>query len=368
MISCPVSGKASVLWRRRLERDEFVGNRVEFGSLGSTHLIWQFGDKLHCSDPMTGLDLWTRKTSLLSGQQDVFHRELNPPRRRIAGDRHTTVVFGRGAESYQLFNTRDGTPIGHGQLAIRDPDSVVATGRCLLYVDAGGQLHLFDCKSQENKLAECETILPVYRDDRLLWQILEDDRLLVVSENRELLELVLLDIERGEVLFRTPVSKYIGPEGVASFSAFERNGRLFAGLSGAGRSRRSIQPAFSRGAPYLSNGPLLCLEAATGKVDWSVNIEQAIFPDLHGDPTDLLISWTSPRQIMEGHIGDGVEDRLLLQVFDEKTGQLIAESPTFPSLPPLRCVHLADQNLIQLTSPNATILIRAPESPQSQLP
>ncbi|MEZ6032375.1 MAG: PQQ-binding-like beta-propeller repeat protein [Planctomycetaceae bacterium] len=368
MISCPVSGKASVLWRRRLERHESSGNRVEFGSLGSAHLIWHFGNKLHCSDPMTGVDLWTRKTSLTSSQRDVFHREFNPPRRRIAGDGHTTVVVGRDAESYKLFDTRDGAPMGRGQLEIRDPDSVIAIGRCLLYVDASGRLQLFDCKSQENKLAECEAILPVYRDDRLLWQILENDRLLVVSENSERLELVLLDVQRGTVVFCTPVSKYMGPGAVASFSAFERNGRLFAGLSGAGRSRRSIQAAFARNAPFLSNGPLLCLEPTTGHVNWSVNIEQAIFPDLHGDPTDLLLSWTSPRHIMEGHIGDGVEDRLLLQVFDETTGQLIAESPTFPSLPPLRCVHLADQNLIQLTSPNATILIRVPESPQSQIP
>lgn len=368
MISCPVSGKARVLWQRRLERDEFRGSRVEFGSLGSAHLIWQFGDKLHCSDPMTGLDLWTRKVSFSSSQQEVFHREFNPPRRRITGDRHTTVVFGRDAESYELFDTRDGTPIGRGQLEISNPDAVIAIGRCLMYVDAGGQLQLFDFKSQENKLAECESILPVYQDDRMVGQILENGRLLVVSENRELLELVLLDVQHGTVLFRTPVSEYVGPGGVAAFSAFERNGRLFAGLSGAGRSRRSIQPAFARGAPYLSNGPLLCLDPETGKVLWNVNIEQAIFPELHGDPTDLLLSWTSPRQIMEGNIGDGVEDRLLLQVFDETSGQLIAESPTFPSLPPLRCVHLADQNLIQLTSPNATILIRASESPQSQIP
>jgi hypothetical protein len=147
---------------------------------------------------------------------------------------------------------------------------------------------------------------------------------------------------------------------VFSFSAFERHGRLFAALSSDGRSSRSIQQAFMRGAPYLSNGPLLSLNPATGEVQWSVNVDQAVFPDIHGDPTDLLVSWSSPKPDPEADLGFEPEDKLLVQVFDETTGQLIAQSPVYSSLPPVRCIHLADEGQFRLTTPNATISIRAP--------
>ena len=110
----------------------------------------------------------------------------------------------------------------------------------------------------------------------------------------------------------------------------------------------------------MSNGPLLCLDPVTGDVRWSVSVEEAIFPDIHGDPTDLLVSWSAPKQMLDGNIGSRSEDKLVVQVFDETTGQLIAQSPTFSSLPPLRCVHIGSESLIELTTPNATISIRAP--------
>ena len=96
-----------------------------------------------------------------------------------------------------------------------------------------------------------------------------------------------------------------------------------------------------------------------GKVDWSTHVEQAVFPEILGDPTDLLVSWSAPEPSLESNIGYQSEDKLVVQIFDETTGQLIARSPVFSSLPPLRCVHLANENLMRLTTPNATISIRA---------
>ena len=115
-----------------------------------------------------------------------------------------------------------------------------------------------------------------------------------------------------------------------------------------------------RGAPQLSDGPLLCLNPATGAVQWSVQIDQAIFPDIHGDPTDLLVGWSVPKLSLEANMRTRSADTLIVQVFDETTGQLIAQSPSFSSLPPLRCVHIADERLIQLTTANAIISVRAP--------
>ena len=356
MISCPVPGKAGILWTRHFRHGEKDTLRVEFGSLDSAHFIWQFGDELHCSDPLTGDDLWTRKRTLSQSEQTIIDRGTNPSVRRIAGDRQAVIVMGSDSRSYERFNTRDGTLLGSGRLAIGKSESVVTVGRCLLYTDANDRLHMFDSASGKDELEDEEPILPLNRDGRTICQVLENNRVLMLSAS---LELILIDVDHGRIIFKTPASMFIESGFVFSCSAFERHGRLFAGLSGEGRSGQAIQHAYSRGAPQLSNGPLLCLDPVTGEVAWSTHVEQAVFPEVLGDPTDLLVSWSAPEPSLESNTGYQSEDKLVVQIFDENTGQLIARSPVCSSLPPLRCVHFADEKLIQLTTPNATISIRA---------
>ena len=356
MMSCPIPGKASILWTRHFRHGEKDALRVEFGSLGSDHFVWHFADELHCSDPLTGHDLWTRKRTLSQSDQSIMDRGTNPSVRRIAGDRQATIVMGSDSRSYERFNTRDGRLLGTGRLAIGRSESVVTVGRCLLYTDANARLHLFDSASGKDELEDDEPILPLSRDGRTICQVLENNRVLVVSAT---LDLILIDVDQGRVIFNTPASTLIKSGFVFSCSAFERHGRVFAALSGEGRSGRTIQQAYGRGAPQLSNGPLLCLDPVTGDVKWSVDVEQAVFPEVLGDPTDLLVSWSAPEASLESSFGYQLEDKLVVQIFDETTGQLIARSPVYSSLPPLRCVHVADEGLIQLTTPNATISIRA---------
>lgn len=357
MMSCPLAGKARALWTKKFRNGEKEARHVEFGALGADHFVWQFADTLHCADPLTGEDLWTRQLTLSNSDQAILHRAVSPSVRRIAGDRIATLVMGSDSRSYECFSTRDGRRLSSGRLPIGRSESVVAVGRCLLYTDSNARLHLFDSATGNDELEDDEPISPLNRDDRTVCQVLENNRVLVVSAT---MELILIDVDRGRVVFRTPASKYVSSGFVYSFSAFERHGRLFAALSSEGRSGRSIQQAFMRGAPYLSNGPLMSLDPLSGEVHWSVNVEQGIFPDIQGDPTDLLVSWSSPEPDLEAHMGFEPEDKLIVQVFDETTGQLIARSPVYSSLPPVRCVHLAEEGVFRLTTPNATISIRAP--------
>ena len=78
MMSCPIPGEAGILWTRRFRQGEKNAHRVEFGPLGSDHFIWQFADELHCSDPLTGNDLWTRKRTLSHSEQMMLDRGINP--------------------------------------------------------------------------------------------------------------------------------------------------------------------------------------------------------------------------------------------------------------------------------------------------
>ena len=127
----------------------------------------------------------------------------------------------------------------------------------------------------------------------------------------------VVDGEHGKVYFRYDVAQVVESGFVFSFSALERHGRLFAALSGEGRSERSIQQAFMRGSPRLSNGPLLCLNPVTGDVQWSVDVELAVFTEVHGDRTDLLISWSAAKQKLDANVGYQAEDKFVVQVIDE---------------------------------------------------
>ena len=202
MISNPLPGKASVLWRRRLQNGEPNMQRVEFGSLGAEHLMWQFADELHCSDPLTGKDLWTRRLTLSQSEEAMLHRGVNPSVRRIAGDRLATIVMGSDSQSYERFNTRDGRQLAAGRLNIDRSVSVLTVGRCLLYTGFDRRLHLFDSASGRDELAEAEPILPVHRDHRMVCQVLENNRVLFVAESQELLQLILIDVEHGTVVFQ----------------------------------------------------------------------------------------------------------------------------------------------------------------------
>ena len=357
MMSCPVPGRARALWTKRFRNGEKEARRVEFGALGADHFVWQFADTLHCADPLTGEDLWTRQLTLSNSDQAILHRAVNSSVRRIAGDRIATLVMGSDSRSYECFSTHDGRRLSSGRLPIGKSESVVSVGRCLLYTDSNARLHLFDSATGNDALKDDEPISPLSRDDRAVCQVLENNRVLVVSAT---MELILIDVDRGRVVFRTPASTYVSLGFVYSFSAFERHGRLFAALSSEARSGQSIQQAFMRGAPSVSNGPLLSLDPSSGEIHWGVNVDQGVFPDIYGDPTDLLVSWSSPKPDLDANLGFEPEDKLIVQVFDETTGQLVARSPVYSSLPPVRCVHLAKEGLFRLTTPNATISIRAP--------
>jgi len=365
MISCPIPGEAGILWTRAFRNGKTDAHRVEFGSLGADHFIWHFADELHCSDPLTCDDIWSRKRTLSQSDQAIKDSGREPSVRRIVGDRLATIVMGSDSRSYERFNTRDGRLLGSGRLAIHESESVVPVGRCLLYTDADARLHLFDSASGKDELENDEPILPLHRNGRLICQVLENNRVLIVTAA---LELILIDVDHGRIIFNTPASTYVESGFVFSCSAFGRHGRLFVALSGKGRSGLAIQRAYSHGAPQLSNGPLLCLDPVTGKVEWSTHVEQAVFPEVLGDPTDLLVSWSAPEASLESSFGYQSEDKLVVQVFDEITGQLIARSPVFSSLPPLRCVHLANEKLMLLTTPNAKISIRATAADSAPFP
>jgi len=356
MVACPVPGSSELLWTRRFRNDKEESVHVEYGPLGADHFVWQFDDELHCSNPLTGEDLWTRQLAISQSEQTILFRGVSPSVRRISGDHKAVLVMGSDSRSFQRFNTQDGRLLGSGRLEIGQSESVVVVGRCLLYTDSNSRLHLFDSATGQDELADEEPIVPrSNKDGKMFCRILDGNRTLLVSSA---LELIMIDTERGTVLFRTSVAEFVKSGFVFSFSAFTRNGKLFAALSKQGSGGPDIERAFVRGSPRLSNGPLICLDPVSGNVHWSLPVSDGVFPEVYGDPTDLMLSWSllerSPDEVPHFYRAD----RLVLEVIDLSTGQLIARSPACSSLPPLRCIHVAEEGLIQVTTPNATIKIQ----------
>ena len=129
--------------------------------------------------------------------------------------------MGSDSRSYERFNTRDGSLLGSGRLAIAESESVVTVGRCLLYTDANARLHLFDSASGKDELEDDPPILALHPAGRTICRVLENNRVLVVSAS---LELILIDIDHGRVIFITPAATFVNSGDVFSISAFERHG------------------------------------------------------------------------------------------------------------------------------------------------
>ena len=357
MLSCAVPGQAQILWRRAFRRFEQFDSDIEFGPLGADHFVWQFADRLHCSHPLTGEELWTRRLTVSRGG---FRTHAV---RRIFGDQHATVVLGSDNSSVQRFSTRDGHGIGSGRLAIEKGSETATTGRFLLYRDMNSRLHVFDGATSGDVLEdEIPVMLATYepniqgrREPDRLFSVLSEGRVVTLSSAREI---VLIDTLAGNVAFRVPTTGYLNSESAIGVNAFERNGKLLVGLDDAEQnSGRNAERLTRSGEPSLGFGPLLCLDAQTGAVEWSLHLDQAVIPTVSGDPTDLLVAWNLSRPLSGTRL-DETGNVLDVQLIDGTTGRVVAKASALATAPPFRCVHVAAENAIQIFSRDGVISFR----------
>ncbi len=356
MISCVIPGKAQTLWCRRFRQSLSDPGRVEFGPLGADHFVWHFGYELHCSHSLTGQDLWIRQLNLSEAEDSAKNV------RRIFGDAQVTVVMGTDGESFERFRTRDGQQLGNGRLAIGKLGETEAIGRCLLYADETARLHLFDGASGKDELADDEPIVVSRTNSQRSFQVLSNGLVVTVSAA---FEVILIDTNRGKVVFRTPAASYLNTGIVLGMTAFERDGQLFVGLDDEHDiTRRMFRNNFRGVDPRLGFGPLLCLDPVSGKVLWNTRVNSAVIPVVYGDPTDLLVAWSHRRDetVIEREDRDETLEILLI---NRKTGELVSKSESLAISRPIRCVHTAAKNTIELFTRDSIISIH-PNAPASR--
>lgn len=350
MVSCTVPDKASVIWNRRLEKSEPDNSMIEFGPLGADHFVWHHRDELHCSHPLTGEDLWVRRLRLSPATRPI------PGVQRVFGDNKTTIVMGTDLSSYERFSTRDGKSWGAGRLSIGRISDAVTIGRCLLYPDETSRLHLFDGGTGLDALQGSEPIVLGRHNPDSMFQVLSNGRVVTVTSA---FEIVLIDTIAGKVVFRTPAAHLIKTGIVFGLTAFERHGQLFVGLEEQREFViRSLEGSLHLRDPRLHGGPLLCLDPSNGSINWSMPLQETSIPEIHGPSSDVMLMWSQPP--VDDLQPDGRRNTVLkLQLVDIATGEILASEPSISSSRPLRCVHRAEQNQIDVIARDTVIAIKA---------
>ncbi len=350
MISCSVPDKASLLWTRRLRKLDLEGHILEFGPLGADYFIWHYGDELHCSNPLTGQDLWVRKLRLSPVSRPIVGV------RRIFGDEKAVIVMGTDLSSFERFNTRDGRSLGIGRLAIGRVSDAVTVGRCLLYPDNNSRLHMFDGATGLDALEDSDPVVLGRSNPDSMFQVLGEGRVVTVSST---FEIILIDTNSGRVVFRTPGASQVKTGVVFGLTAFERHGLLFVGLEEQRDFMiRSIEGAFRLREPRVHSGPLVCLDPSSGKIQWSMPLVSTSIPLLYGDPTDLMLMWSNPRSLdLQPEEEHG--QKLNVQLINSQTGEVLAKETSISSSRPVRCVHQAVKKEIEIVTKDTRISIRA---------
>lgn len=348
MLSCTVADKARVLWTRRFRRADSGETPVEFGPLGADYFLWHHADELHCSHPLSGRDLWVRRLRLSPTQQMAGVR-------RIFGDESAMTVMGSDQSSVERFSTRDGRRLGAGRLKISPVSDAVTVGRCLLYPDDESRLHLYDSLTGRDMLENVEPVILGRSNPVSMSHVLTEGRVVTVSAS---FEIILIDTKQGRIVFRTPAASLIQTGAVFGLTAFERHGKLFVGIEEQREFViRGVDRMLRPNEPRVYGGPLVCLNAETGKIEWTTPLEATGIPVLYGDPTDLMLMWSNP-QADEPEAPQNLGHKINIQLVNSATGEIVAKGSSLSSSRPLRCNHIAAKEAIEVTTRDTTITIR----------
>jgi outer membrane protein assembly factor BamB len=351
MFQLAAPGEAGLLWQRKLNApsDPRAERPVEFGPIGADHLVWASDGVLHGTHPLTGEDLWTRSLLWTWDEAPLLRTH------RIFGDAKATVVLSSDGSGCERFATRTGEKLGRGSLAISRTHEPLAVGRFVAFVSTDGVLQVIDGADGRDILADETPVRIARQNSARTFSLLPRGRFATVNDQNEV---ILVDTQRGGIVFRTNVGEYLSTSLVFGVTAFERHGRLFVGLDDEQDRPGDMLVQFSRLAdPRLGLGPLLCLNPESGEVQWSVRTERAVVPRIAGDPTDLLVTWTLYRPSFQSRT-DGDGDRLNIRVFDSRSGRELASEASLSTAAPFRCSHDADAGVIRLFTRDCEITIR----------
>ncbi len=332
MLACTRPERAAVLWRTGPVHTS--GNRalsvdIEFGPILPECLIWYAGGTLHCTQTITGKDLWTRRMHLKGSESYV--RGL----KRLFGDDRAIVVWSEDNSRFERFRTRDGQSLGAGVLKIRANADVLPIGRFLIYPDPQGSVCVFDGETGQFRSIKGETGKLGLTTLATTFHRISGNRIVMVNASNEL---VIFDVTTANVECVIPLQQHLRNDQIFSLTVFEQCGRLYVGVEDELDMHRTELDLSLEDLPTVRFGVLFHIDASAGEVRWHQRVQNQAFVIPAGDPTDILVSfrdtsWTSEDDVIK-------RGSIRVQLMDGTTGKLISEK-LISSRRPYRIAHFA---------------------------
>ncbi|MCP4788190.1 MAG: PQQ-binding-like beta-propeller repeat protein [Fuerstiella sp.] len=362
VLSLVAADGPSMLWWKRLERDVTDRSAFEIGPIGPGFMIVATGSQLSCLHPFTGRLLWKRAISM-----GVAHGTAFGGAGRLVGDERVIGVLGENMKSCQVFRTQDGERLDAVRLDIPAGQTPLLSGRMVLF-HKDQRLALIDLLTGRDLM---ESTAPVDIRPPGMAQMLPRGRAVTISND---LDAVVINLQTGHTDIRCSLEDHVKIQRITGLKAFERRNRLFVLIKDWGRPGSRLSNSSRLGATRLESGTLVCIDRKSGEILWSRPAVPSVLAEIHGDPTDLLVtwSWKNPeypvwqRQI--GGLQNNDQSRrsqsgrsLIVTVIDGQTSETLAEKEFFSFASerdePVRFLHDAASSTISLETVRTNIAI-----------
>ncbi|MFM7059236.1 MAG: PQQ-binding-like beta-propeller repeat protein [Planctomycetota bacterium] len=374
MTALQPDGRIRVLWSEDLPGAALAVLEPQFGPLWPGGLIMHFADQLSCRHPLTGRLLWQRQLP-----QEFDHHGLLPS--RCFGDHIAVALLGSDGDSCESYRASDGRFLGRWPVEIGRGTECGTVGRLLIYTDLDYRLHLFDPATGTERLQQEPPVIIAATQTESLFASLPGNRILTITNAGEL---VLIDLESGQQLFRTRLPPAETMAAVSSLQAVESGGQLLVeveniggaaaggfaaginlpfrqqagvGLQGMGGIGEELRRA-PRGVDLeIDDGLLCCLDAATGQLLWVQPRYDCRLQRVAGDPTDLVIL-TELRYGRSQDADGGLAQHVNLEVLHARTGEVLLKAGRITMSGVHSAWHDARASEIRLMATDGAVVIR----------
>ena len=352
----------SLLWWKQLDRSVANRSPIEIGPTGPGCMVVATGNQVSCLHTFTGSLLWSR--NVLS---DVTRKTAFGEATRLIGDEQIVGVLGKNLKSCQLFRTKDGKRLETVRLDIPDGQRPLLYGRMVLF-HRDQRLVLIDVLTGDDVM---ETAAPVGIQSPGMAELLPRGRAVTISDN---MDLVVVDLQTGRSDIRCSLKHHLDTEKMTGLKAFERRNRLFVLIKNWDHSHRNLSNTSRVGKTRLESGTLICIDQEAGEILWSRPTVPSVLAEIHGDPTELLVTWSwkkheflyQQRQIRGQQINLGNSNShsgrtLVVSVIDGGTGATLTEKE-FSSFSterdePVRFLNDAGSSTISIETVRSSIVI-----------
>ncbi|MDG1897216.1 MAG: PQQ-binding-like beta-propeller repeat protein [Fuerstiella sp.] len=315
---------SSLLWWKRIDRDVTNGSPIQIGPVGPGYLVVATGNQISCLHPFTGSVLWKR--TVFSDLTPGFGESG-----RLIGDEQFVGIIGKNMNGCQRFRMKDGKRLDTIRLDIPAGQRPLVYGRMVLF-HKDQRLVLVDAGSGDNVM---ESSAPVSILAPGVAEFLPRGRAVTISDD---MDVVVIDLHTGRSDIRCSLPDGLNAQRITGMKAFERRNQLFVLIKDWNPSRSRLSGVSRMGETRLESGTLICIDQEAGKILWSRPAVPSVLAEIHGAPTDLLVTWSwrnqeyslLQRQIgrRQNNGGTNVSENgrfLVVTVIDGQTGKTLAE-------------------------------------------